>query len=58
MTDNGFAIEVTPAGEVVWDFRSPHRVQDGELVARLFEVERLPEGFAGFHETDGQARVP
>ncbi len=40
------AFEVTPEGEVVWEFRSPHRsgVHD-ELVATLFEVIRYPEGY-------------
>lgn len=42
-SENGRAFEVTPAGEVVWDFWSPHRAgAAGELVATLFEVERLP----------------
>jgi hypothetical protein len=45
----GRAFEVTRAGEVVWRFGTPHRVEgrrpDGAsepLVACLFEVERLP----------------
>jgi hypothetical protein len=42
-SENGRALEVTPAGEVVWELRSPHRAgPDGELVATLFEVVRLP----------------
>jgi hypothetical protein len=42
-SDNGRALEVTPAGEVVWEFLSPHRAgDDGELVATLFDVVRLP----------------
>ena len=41
---NGRALEVTPEGEVVWAFRSPHRAgEHGELVAVLFEVERVSE---------------
>lgn len=40
---NGRALEVTPEGEVVWSFVSPHRTgPDLGLVAALFEVERLP----------------
>lgn len=45
----GRAFEVTPAGEVVWRFGTPHRVErrraDGTvepLIACLFEVERVP----------------
>ena len=42
-SDNGRALEVTPEGEVVWEFLSPHRAgDDGELVATLFDVIRLP----------------
>ena len=42
-SENGRALEVTPAGEVAWEFNSPHRAgEDGELVAVLFEMERLP----------------
>lgn len=49
---NGRALEVTPEGEVVWAFRSPHRAgKDGELVAVLFEVERVSaERVAGWLE--------
>lgn len=40
---NGRALEVTPSGDVAWAFHSPHRAgPDGDLVAVLFEVERLP----------------
>lgn len=40
---NGRAFEVTPDGRVVWSFLSPHRAGEaGELVAALFEVQRLP----------------
>jgi len=42
-SERGRAFEVTPAGAVVWEFRSPHRAgRHGELVATLFEVVRLP----------------
>jgi hypothetical protein len=45
-SENGRALEVTPAGEVVWEFRSPHRTgEEDELVAVLFEMERLPPDF-------------
>ena len=42
-SERGRAIEITRGGEVVWEFRSPHRAGPGDrLVATLFEVERLP----------------
>lgn len=46
-TGAGRAFELTPSGEVVWLFQSPHRAgRDGQLVAALFEVERVPEAAA------------
>jgi hypothetical protein len=40
----GRAVEVTPAGEVVWEFVSPHRAgEEDELVAVLYDVQRLSE---------------
>ncbi len=44
-TCNGRALEVDSAGEPVWEFLSPHRAGDeGELIAALFEVLRIPAG--------------
>lgn len=41
-SDTGRAEEVTPDGRVVWRFFNPARAgEDGELVATLFQVERL-----------------
>jgi hypothetical protein len=41
-SENGRALEVTAAGEVVWEFLTPHRAGErGELVATLFEVVRV-----------------
>lgn len=43
-TDTGRAVEVTRDGEVVWEFVSPFRAgEQGELVATLFDVFRVPE---------------
>ena len=40
----GRAVELDVAGEVVWELRTPHRAgEDDELIAMLFEVQRLPE---------------
>jgi len=45
-TDNGRAFEVTPGGDIVWEFVNPHRAgDDDELIASLFEVVRLPADF-------------
>ena len=45
-SENGRAVELAPDGGVVWEFLTPHRAGDeGELVAVLFEMERLPERF-------------
>ena len=39
----GRALEVTPDGEVVWEYLNPHRAgEDDELVALLPEVVRIP----------------
>jgi hypothetical protein len=47
-SDAGRAFEVTPSGDVVWEFYVPHRVgRDGELIATLFEVRRVPAPVAG-----------
>lgn len=45
-SDNGRAVEVTPGGEIVWEFYSPHRAgDDDELVATLFELHRVPADY-------------
>lgn len=42
-SNNGRAFEVSPQGQIVWEFHNPHRTgDDGELVATLSEVWRLP----------------
>jgi hypothetical protein len=41
-SEYGRALEVTSAGETVWEYYTPHRAGDnGELVAILFEVVRI-----------------
>jgi hypothetical protein len=41
-SEGGRALEVTPAGEVVWEMYNPHRAgANGEYIAALFEVVRL-----------------
>jgi hypothetical protein len=59
-TDNGRAIEVTPDGDIVWEFINPNQtVQDGvTLVSALFEVVRLPLDFcAGWLATPEEFRT-
>ena len=42
-SDNGRAIEITPDGEIIWEWLSPHRAgNDPDLVATLFDLIRLP----------------
>ena len=41
-SENGRAIEVTPRGQIVWEYINPERAgPHGTLIATLFEVERL-----------------
>lgn len=41
-SESGRVFEVTPGGEVVWEFVSPHRAgPDRQLVATLWEMQRL-----------------
>jgi hypothetical protein len=44
-SENGRAFEVTPAGEIVWDYFNPNRTgEDEELIAALYDVVRLEPG--------------
>ncbi len=46
-SDAGRAVEVTPAGEIVWQFHNPGRGGDrDQYIATLPEVLRLPADFA------------
>ncbi len=41
-TDSGRAFEVTPSGEIVWEYINPFRAgDDDELIASLFEMIRI-----------------
>jgi len=43
-TDYGRAFEVTPSGEIVWEYLNPARAgENGGLIASIFEMRRLPE---------------
>ncbi|MEM7480594.1 MAG: arylsulfotransferase family protein [Acidobacteriota bacterium] len=42
-SERGRAFELSPGGQVVWDFQTPHRAgRDNGLVATLMEVVRYP----------------
>jgi hypothetical protein len=43
-SDAGRAIEITPAGEVVWEFICPHKVKRGKRAA-IVRMKRLPHSF-------------
>ncbi len=54
-SDPGRAFEVTPEGDIVWEYMNPHRAgEDDELVATLFEVVRLPGTERPAWLTDGK----
>ncbi len=45
-SDGGRAFEVAPDGDTAWEFINPHRAgEDGELIATLFDLVRLPPEF-------------
>jgi hypothetical protein len=45
-SENGRALEVARDGRIVWELNNPYRAgEHGELVAVLFEVQRLPPDF-------------
>ena len=54
-SERGRALEVTPEGELVWEFLSPHRAgPQKNLVATLFDVVRLPPEAAAFLEVESE----
>jgi hypothetical protein len=45
-SDNGRAFEVTPGGDIVWEYWNPERAgESGDLIATIFEMTRLPLDF-------------
>ncbi|HYW68464.1 MAG TPA: arylsulfotransferase family protein [bacterium] len=45
-SDFGRALEVTPDGDIVWEFVNPHRAgKNSNLIATLFDVVRLDDDF-------------
>lgn len=55
-SDAGRAIEVDPQGEIVWEFRTPHRTKDG-LTATLFDLKRINPADLHFPFYADQART-
>lgn len=48
-SDQGRALEVTPEGEVVWEFYNPYRAgPNQEYIATLFEVQRIELDYPEF----------
>jgi hypothetical protein len=46
-SERGRAVEITPSGEVVWEYANPHRAgQDDRYVAAVFDVVRYPPSLA------------
>jgi hypothetical protein len=51
----GRALEIAPDGDVVWEFVHPHRGgEDGELIAAMFDLERLETTTWPPQEPDGR----
>jgi hypothetical protein len=45
-SDNGRAFEVTPGGQIVWEYWNPERAgETGGLIATIFEMTRLQMDF-------------
>jgi len=45
-TDRGRALEVTPDGEIVWEYVNPAQAgAEAQYIASLFEVIRIPRGY-------------
>ena len=56
-SEGGSVFEVTPHGEVVWQFETPHRSgEQGRLIAVLPEMARIPA--PDWMEADAEAQVP
>ena len=48
-TDGGRALEITQGGEIVWEFRSPYLVGEGnEKAAHLYSLKRVNESLAAW----------
>lgn len=55
-SNNGRALEIDPSGEIVWEFRSPHRAgPQNRYVATLFDLVRLPPDFPVYWADAGRS---
>jgi hypothetical protein len=58
-SEKGRGLEVTQAGEIVWEFLNPRRAgENGELIAALYDVIRLDQTQAPWLSADGKASRP
>jgi hypothetical protein len=58
-TQRGRALQVTPAGDVVWEFVVPHRTGEaGDRIAQLFDLVRLGSDFPTNWVTRESPRLP
>jgi hypothetical protein len=54
-TEGGRALEITPDGEAVWEFRSPFRtLESGDIVAGLYSVERVGPSQTSWLNSNGE----
>lgn len=54
-SNNGRAFEITPEGEIVWEFYNPNRTgQDQELIATLFDMTRIEVDFPAWLSGDSE----
>jgi hypothetical protein len=50
-SEGGRALEVTPQGEVVWEYYNPHRAgENDQYIASIFELIRVPTSAFPFEE--------
>ncbi len=46
-SDNGRVLEVTPAGQIVWEYRNPRRTgRNNELIAAILDMVILPDDYS------------
>lgn len=59
VSESGRAIEVTPEKEVVWEFYTPKRAgEHNELIATLFQLERIPRAYCAAWLDEGGVTAP
>ena len=57
-TDGGRALEVTPSGDVVWEFHTPYRVGEAHAeMAHLYSLRRVEEPLPQWLERGGDTKA-